>query len=63
MTREELTEFSRRLSLLSVPGIESTYQTAYADCRLDAKRCPPAAALQQLVATWKVLRKIRAKNV
>jgi len=58
LSRDELAEFTRRLSMLSVPGIEGTYQTAYADCRFDGKRLPPAAAIQQLVAAWKVLRKM-----
>jgi len=61
--REDLAEFRRHLSLLSTDGIEGIYQTAYTDCRLDRSRFPPAAAIQQLVAAWKVLRKIRAKKV
>jgi hypothetical protein len=59
LSREELAEFTRRLSLLSVPGIESSYQSAYADCRFDGKKLPPAAAVQQLVAVWKVLRRVQ----
>ena len=58
LSREDLAEFTRRLTMLSVPGIESTYQTAYADCRFDGKKLSPAAAVQQLVAAWKVLRKM-----
>src|SRR2546421_446615 len=30
LSRDELAEFTRRLSMLSAPGVESTYQTAYA---------------------------------
>jgi hypothetical protein len=37
------------LSLLSLDGVEGTYRTAYADCRLERDRFPPAAAIQQLV--------------
>jgi hypothetical protein len=59
MTREELAEFTRRLSMLSTPGVEGVYQTTYKDCRYDGKRLPPAAAIQQLVSAWKVLRQIR----
>jgi hypothetical protein len=59
LSRDELAEFTRRLSMLSVPGIESMYQTAYADCRFDGKKLPPAAAVQQLVAAWKVLRRMQ----
>jgi hypothetical protein len=63
LTKEQLAEFRRRLSLLSTDGIEGTYQTAYADCRLDGRRFPTAAAIQQLVATWKELRRIRGRKV
>jgi hypothetical protein len=57
LSREELAEFTRRLSMLSVPGVEGMYQTAYRDCAMVGKKIPPAAAIQQLVAAWKVLRK------
>lgn len=61
MTREELAEFTRRLSMLSADGVEGVYRTAHQDCRLEGQRVPPAAALQQLVAAWRVLRRFQAK--
>ena len=60
LSREELNEFKRHLSMLSVPGVEAMYQTAHNDCRYDGKRLPAPAAIQQLVAAWKVLRNARA---
>lgn len=59
MSREELLEFRRRLSMLSGSGIEGVYNTSYRDCRFDGRKLPPAAAIQQLVAAWKELRKMR----
>ena len=61
MNREELAEFTGQLSMLSINGIERTYRTAYADCRFDGKRLPPPAAIQQLVAVWKVLWRFRGR--
>jgi len=58
LSRDELVEYTRRLSMLSVPGVEGIYQSAHNDCRLDGKRLPPPAAVQQVVAAWRVLRKI-----
>ncbi len=58
LSREDLTEFQRHLSMLSVPGVEGVYQTSYADCKYDGKRVPSAAAIQQLVTAWKVLRRM-----
>ena len=63
LRREELREFSRRLQMLSISGVEGTYRAAHADCRLDDKQLPPAAAIQQLVTAWKVLRRIRRTGV
>jgi hypothetical protein len=53
LTKQELEDFTRRLSMLSVQGIEHTYQTAYSECRFDGKTIPPAAAVQQLVCAWR----------
>ena len=62
LNREQLSEFTRRLQMFSMDGVEKIYQTAYADCHYDGKRLPLAATVQQLVATWKVLRRMhRAK--
>lgn len=52
LSREELAEFSRRLSLLSTDGVEGVYRTAYRECAYDGRRIPAAAAVQQLVAAW-----------
>jgi hypothetical protein len=59
LSREELDEFRRHLMMLSAHGVEGVYKTAYNDCRFHGKRLPPAAAIQQFVVAWKVLRKIR----
>ena len=57
-SREELAEYTLNLSRLSTPGVESVYQTAHKECAYVGKVLPPAAAIQQLVTAWKVLRKI-----
>jgi hypothetical protein len=59
LNKEDLEEFTRRLSLLSTPSVEGVYNTAHKDCLYDGKHLPPAAAVQQLVAAWKVLRKMQ----
>ena len=59
LDREQLAEFTRRLQMLSDDGVEKIYQTAYKDCALNRQRLPAAAAIQQLVACWRVLRKFR----
>lgn len=62
LSRDELAEFTRRLTMLSVDGVEGVYRTAHRDSAYDGKEIPPAAAVQQLVAAWKVLRRMhRAK--
>ncbi|HKE20827.1 MAG TPA: hypothetical protein VKB88_00465 [Bryobacteraceae bacterium] len=48
MTRDDLTDFTRRLSMLSADGVERVYETTYKDCRYDGPNVPPATAIQQL---------------
>jgi hypothetical protein len=62
LTREQLDEFTRRLQMLSDDGVERIYETTYRECAFKSRILPPAAAIQQLVAAWKVLRKIRAMS-
>jgi hypothetical protein len=57
LDREQLAEFTRRLTMLSDDAVEKIYQTAYRDCWFDGKKLPRAVAVQQLVACWWVLRK------
>jgi hypothetical protein len=59
LSREQLEEFTRHLQKLSDDGVERIYETAYRDCRYDRKKLPPAVALQQLVACWRVLRRFK----
>jgi len=59
LSREQLEEFTRRLQMLSDDGVERIYETTYRDCAYKQRILPPASAIQQLVAVWKVLRKFR----
>jgi len=62
LSREQIEEFTRRLAMLSDDGVERIYQSTYQECRFDGKNLPPPTALQQFVATWRRLRKIRQEN-
>ena len=62
LTREQLAEFTRQLQMLSDDGVERIYETTYGECAFKERILPPAAAIQQLVAAWKVLRKFRAMS-
>ena len=59
LSREDLEEFTRSLQRLSTDGVERIYETTYQDCKYDGKHVPPAAAIQQLIAAWRVLRRFR----
>lgn len=47
--------------MLSDSGVEGIYQSAYQECRYDGRELPQASAIQQLVATWRVLRKFKSR--
>ena len=59
MSKEQLADFMRRLSMLSDSSVAATYQSAYQECHYDGRELPQPAAVQQLVAAWRVLRKFR----
>ena len=56
MNREELVELQRKLSTMSVTGIQDFYRAAYFRCRLENHCVPPARAIQELVQAWKAMR-------
>jgi len=62
LNREQVAEFTRRLQCCPTMAWSAFYETAYTDCRYDGKKLPPAVALQQLVACWRVMRKFRATD-
>ena len=60
MSKEQLAEFTRKLSMLSDSGVEGIYQSAYQECRYNGRELPQPAAVQRLVAAWRVLRQVQA---
>jgi hypothetical protein len=62
LTREQLAEFTRQLQMLSDDGVERIYEKTYRECAFKERILPPAAAIQQLVACWRVLRKFRSMS-
>jgi len=54
LTRAELDELRRNLSLLSTPSVLDFYRDAHKECA--PARKPSARAIQQLVTAWKILR-------
>jgi hypothetical protein len=62
LTEAELKERARRLSMLSPHNVADAYRQAYEACRMEGDRLPRASAVQDLVATWKVLRKWRIRG-
>ena len=62
LTKEELAELENNLLRLSVPSVEQVYQTAHRDCAFVGSKPPPAVAIQQLVCSWRVLRRLLRPN-
>ena len=54
LTRDEVDELRRNLSLLSTPSVLNFYRDAHKECAPERK--PTARAIQQLVTAWKILR-------
>jgi len=57
LTRDQVAELQRRLSMLHPSSVEQAYQDAYERCAPVAGRIPKASVIQELVTSWKLLRK------
>ena len=62
LTEAQLKERARHLSMLSPHHVADAYRQAYEACRMEGDRLPRASAVQDLVATRKVLRKWRIRG-
>lgn len=59
MTRDELREYRRRLSMLHPLRVRNSYREAWQACRMDGEALPAPRAVQELVQAWKQLWKWR----
>ncbi|MBN9658609.1 MAG: hypothetical protein J0H49_10560 [Acidobacteria bacterium] len=59
LTKAELENHSRVLSAVGAPNVRRMYLKAYEECRMEGDELPQAAAIQRLVAAWKMMRKHR----
>jgi len=59
LSRKELTELQRRLSMMSPTAVEDFYRSAHMVCRIGPGHFPSARAIQELVQAWKQMRKWR----
>ncbi|HZP64027.1 MAG TPA: hypothetical protein VFB28_11475 [Terriglobales bacterium] len=63
LSRNDLKELARNLSLLSEHAVRDFYQSAHRECAIiNSRTFPPARAIQQLVQAWKLLRKWRLRQ-
>jgi hypothetical protein len=58
LTRDDLAALEKRLSGMSVIAVRDFYGMALYRCQLQDDRIPDARAVQELVASWKHLRKM-----
>ena len=59
LSRKDLAELQRRLSMMSVTALEDFYRSAHMVCRIGPGHFPSARAIQDLVQEWKQMRKWR----
>ena len=63
LSQAELEELSRQLSRLSPFHVQDAYRRAYEECQMDGERLPKAAAIQELVTAWKLLRRWKRRRL
>jgi hypothetical protein len=59
LTRKDLEELERRLSMMSTTAVQDFYQYTHSACRIFPGHFPSARAIQELVQAWKQMRKWR----
>lgn len=58
----ELKNLQHRLSLLSPNHVQDAYRQAHKLCYMDADVLPRAAAIQELVTAWKMMREWKRRR-
>jgi hypothetical protein len=59
LSRKDLAELQRRLSMMSTTAVQDFYQYTHSACRIGPGHFPSARAIQELVQAWKQMRKWR----
>jgi hypothetical protein len=59
LTRRDLEELQRRLSMMSMTAVQDFYQYTHSACRIFPGYLPSPRAIQELVQAWKQMRKWR----
>jgi hypothetical protein len=62
LTTQELRKLRQHYSGIDPYRVQRAYQEAYERCRLHGDVLPKAAAIQELVTAWKVLRNRRKQR-
>jgi hypothetical protein len=59
LSRKDLAELRRRLSMMSQTAVQDFYRSAHLVCRLGPAHFPSARSIQEMVQAWKQMRKWR----
>jgi hypothetical protein len=59
LSRKDLADLQRRLSMMSTTAVQDFYRSAHFVCRIGPGHFPSARAIQELVQAWKQMRKWR----
>jgi hypothetical protein len=59
LTRKDLVELQRRLSMMSITAVQDFYQYTHNTCRIEPGHFPSPRAMQELIQAWKQMRKWR----
>ena len=62
LTRQQLAELARHLAGLDPFRVQTAYRQAYERCRLSGAVLPQASAIQELVTSWRILRRMKLKR-
>jgi hypothetical protein len=62
LSRDQLAQLPRRLAVLSPYDVAKAYRDAHVRCAMGGDLLPPAAAVQEMVCAWKLMRAWKLRN-
>jgi hypothetical protein len=62
LSRDRLAQLARRLAALSPYDVQRAYRHVHERCFMTGDLLPPAAAVQELVTAWKLMRQWKRKR-
>jgi hypothetical protein len=63
LSRDQLAQLTRRLAVLSPYDVAKAFRNAHVRCAMNGDLLPAAAAVQELVTAWRLMRRRKSRGI